>query len=67
MGYKQESLMVGDADFKGIFNFKPCSPCEMKLSAPDTVLSMAPSGGLLLLFSQVFVMVAFKWYYSTTG
>lgn len=30
-----ESLMVEDADFKVIFNFKPCSPCEMKPSAPD--------------------------------
>lgn len=35
--------MVGDADFKGIFNFKPHSPCEMELSASDTVLRMAQS------------------------
>ncbi len=41
-GLKWESLVVGDADFKVIFNFKPCSPCEMKLSAPDTALPMAP-------------------------
>lgn len=35
--------MVGDADFKGIFNFKPHSPREMELSASDTVLRMAQS------------------------
>lgn len=58
----------GDADFKVIFNFKPCSPSEMKLSAPDTVLPVAPSGSLPpLLFSQAFVTVAFKWHYSPTG
>lgn len=38
--------MVGDADFKVIFNFKPCSPCEMKPCAPDTVLPVAPNGSL---------------------
>lgn len=49
-----ESLMAGDADFKVIFNFKPCRPHEMKPSAPDTVLPMAPSGNLprLLFFSS---------------
>lgn len=60
--------MVGDADFKGIFNFKPFSPREMELSGPDTVLRMAHSESLLLLLlSQAFVTVAFKWHYSTTG
>lgn len=60
--------MVGDADFKVIFNFKPCSPCEMKPSAPDTALPVVPSGSLPpLLFSQAFVTVAFKWHYSATG
>lgn len=62
--------MAGDADFKVIFNFKPHSPHEMKPSAPDTLLPMAPSGSLLSLFffpPQAFVMVALKWYYSLTG
>lgn len=40
---KKESLMAGDADFKGMFNFKPRSPREMELSASDTVLRMAQS------------------------
>lgn len=60
-----------DADFKVIFNFKPCSHCEMKPAAPDTVLPMAPSGSLpplpFFFFFQAFVMVAFKWHYSPTG
>lgn len=43
----------GDADFKVIFNFKPHGPSEMKLSALDTELPVAPSGILppLLFFS----------------
>lgn len=35
--------MVGNADFKGIFNFKLHSPREMWLSASDTVLRMTQS------------------------
>lgn len=54
--------MVGDADFKVIFNFKPCSPCEMKPSAPDTVLPVAPSGSLPpLLF---FLKILSRWHLS---
>lgn len=45
--------MVGDADFKGILNFKLHSPREMQLPASDTVLRMARSenpGAPLRLF-----------------
>lgn len=59
--------MVGAADFKGIFNFKPCSPCEMKLSGPDTVLPVLPLEAVYSSFFQAFVVVAFKWQYSPTG
>lgn len=59
----------GSADFKVIFNFKPCSLSEMKPPCPrHTVLSMVPSGSLPpLLSSQAFVTVAFKWHYSPAG
>lgn len=54
--------MVGDADFKVIFNFKPCSPCEMKPSAPETVFPTAPSGSLpprLFFFFLFFLFPSF--------
>lgn len=74
VGRYQESLMVGDADFKVIFNFKPYSPHDMSSFAPDTVLPILlqvevchPSFLFFFYFlSQPFVMVAFKRHYSLT-
>lgn len=33
LSFEKQSLMVGDADFKGILDFKPHSPREMEPSA----------------------------------
>lgn len=59
------------ADFKVIFNFKPCSLSQTKPPFPDTVLSMAPqrqpSSLAPSLSSHAFVTLAFKCPFSPAG